>query len=98
MVVPVYAAMVDYGVWDNAIKSGIRAFVRLKYGVYDSVCPWVFHRVDQLRQSGSPESRHAKISFSVILTSEVSSDKGTVVHGGVIDVSTENGTVSRPLS
>ncbi|KAJ8589411.1 hypothetical protein M405DRAFT_933476 [Rhizopogon salebrosus TDB-379] len=82
---------------DNAIKSGAKAFVHLKYGVYDSVCPWVFHRVDPLRPSGYPESCHAKNSFSVILTSEIPSDKGTVVHGGVISVSTKNGTVSLPI-
>jgi hypothetical protein len=33
----------------------------------------------------------------VIVTSEILSDKGTVVHGGVITVSTENATVSRPI-
>jgi hypothetical protein len=72
-------------------------FVRLKYGVYDSVCPWVFHQVYPLPPSGCPESRHAKKYFLVILTNEISSNKGTIVHGGAIAVSAENGTVSRSI-
>jgi hypothetical protein len=62
-----------------------------------SVCPWVFHQVYPLPPSRCPESRHAKKYFSVILTNEISSNKGTIVHGGVIVVSTENGTVSRSI-